>query len=74
MYLSLLTKFDVALFFIDCSFSQLYTEKFLNVHENTRRNRVDNAQIYAQIYINMGFPWENTHFLYFLHNEIQVTF
>ena len=21
----------------------------------------------------MGFPWENTHFLYFLDNEIQVT-
>ena len=27
----------------------------------------------AQIYINMGFPWENTHFLFFLHNEMQVT-
>ena len=21
----------------------------------------------------MGPPWENTHFLYFLHNDIQVT-
>ena len=36
MYLSLLNKFDVALFFIDCSFSQLYTEKFLNVHEKNQ--------------------------------------
>ena len=26
----------------------------------------------AQIYINMGSPWKNTHFLRFLHNEIQV--
>ena len=26
----------------------------------------------AKIYINMGSPWKNTHFLRFLHNEIQV--
>ena len=26
----------------------------------------------AKIYINMGSPWKNTHFLRFLYNEIQV--
>ena len=29
MELLFLNKFDVALFLIDCSFSQLYTENFL---------------------------------------------